>query len=103
MQDRLKEHGVHRGTVLFIACDDEDTPHSVHGSVHDDVRPRDHWLHEMDQQRRRRHGRAQGKAAREWAGSRGHRDMVQEWGTTGRDGSGCTRACILMHRHQVGF
>ena len=111
MQDRLKDQGVHSGSVLFIARDEEDTPLSVtdptrrihHDPVHEDVRPREHWGGERDQYRRRRQGRSQGQAAREWARSRGHRDMVLEWGNTGRDDSACTRVCILLHRNQVGF
>jgi hypothetical protein len=43
MQDRLKDQGIHSGSVLFIARDEEDTPLTVHDSVHEDVRPREHW------------------------------------------------------------
>ena len=99
MQDRLKDQGVHSGSVLFIARDEEDTLLAVHDSVHEDVRPREHWGGERDQYRRRRQGRSQGQPAREWARSWGHRDMVLEWGDTGRDGSACTRVCILLYRN----
>jgi hypothetical protein len=107
MQDKLKDQGVHSGSVLYIARDEEDTPLTVHTSVHDDVRPRAHWEGERDQYRRRRQtysiGRSKGQPAREWARSRGNRDMTLEWGDTGRDGSACSRVGILLHRHQVGF
>jgi hypothetical protein len=106
MQDRLKDQGVHRGTVLHITCDNEDAPLSVNGQVRDE-RPRDHWLDALNQTHAHGHSRGHshehGKAAREWAGSRGHRDMAKEWGAAGMDGWGCTRACILMHRHKVGL
>jgi hypothetical protein len=103
MQDTLKDQGVHSGSVLFIASDEEDTPLTVHDSVHEDVRPRRYWGGQRDQYRIRRQGRSTGQLAREWARSHGHRDMVLEWGDTGRDGSACTRVFILLHRNQVGF
>jgi hypothetical protein len=107
MQDRLKDQGVHSGSVLYIARKDEDTPLTVHTSAHEDVQPRADWGWQRDQYRRRRQtysvGRSKGQLAREWARSRGNIDMTLEWGYTGRDGSACTRVAILLHRHQVGF
>ena len=107
MQHTLKDQGVHSGSVLYIARNDEDTPLTVHTSVHDDVLPRADWGGERDQYRRRRQTysivRSKGQPAREWARSRGNIDMTLEWGDTGRDGSACTRVAILLHRHQVGF
>ena len=107
MQNRLKEQGVHSGSVLYIATKDEDTPRTVHTVTHKEVQPHADWGAQRDQYRRQRQtysvGRSKGQPAREWARSSGNIDMTLEWGDIGRDGSACTHVAILLHRHQVGF
>jgi hypothetical protein len=96
MQDRLTEQGVHQGTVLYISGGTTEAPRSVSDQACGDRLP-DHWVDALNHQGRHGYRRGNGKAGREWAGSRGHRDMAKEWGVAD------TRAGVLMHRHKVGF